>query len=89
MTLSLTTRGYLIDGRRGKRVFGKGPTITGIVEEKPNILASATEKTAVPSIIGAGIQGPRISQSTSPTSPPAGISPVITGAGVVKPSGGT
>jgi hypothetical protein len=87
MTLALATRGYLCSGRGRGRKFGKGPTITGIDEQKPSIKGAATAKTPTPTIVGAGVPGPKITKSTAPTPPPAGSKPVITGAGVMKPGG--
>jgi hypothetical protein len=85
MTLALATRGYLCFGKRVEQVFGPGPKIIGVKEEKPDIDGSAVTAPPGPSIIGAGLKGPQITDASNPTPPPAGPTPVITGAGVMKP----
>lgn len=85
MTLALATRGYLCTGRGGALQFGPGPRIIGISEVAPGIDGAALVAAEAPSITGAGVQGPTITKATRPTPPPAGASPVIVGAGVVKP----
>lgn len=87
MTLSLATRGYLCF-RCPDRVcppYGPGPTISGIVEIKPAIDASAHVRDPGPSISGAVVPAPQIDASASQADPPAAGSPKIVGAEDQKP----
>lgn len=88
MTLALATRGYLCTGQGQGGVcppFGPGPEIIGIAELAPGIDGAASIRAPGPTITGAGVPGPSIRTSTTPTETPADSAPKITGAADQKP----
>lgn len=89
MTLSLATRGYLCFGSGGGAgaPCGPGPTISGIASLEPGVDGAAIDRGEVPSITGAGVEGPKVTGAAGPEEEPAGDTPSISGGGVLTPGG--
>ena len=87
MTLSLATRGYLCFKKAKLLPYGPGPIISGTASLEPNVEGAAIELGDVPSITGAGVEGPKIDGSKAPQEEPTGDTPDISGGGVIVPGG--